>query len=194
MIKYLNHLDHELFEWIQLYMRSSMLDPFFLAFRDKNFWIPLYVFLISWVSFNFGKNTWKVFVLCIMTVIITDQMNSSVFKKYFQRDRPCNELYFKDQFVSALPCSGGYSFPSSHATNHMGVAVMIFLICGRLLGRLKWLFIFWALLIGFSQIYVGVHFPIDVLVGWLEGAFWALSLFLLSQYLNLFKINPNQSL
>lgn len=100
------------------------------------------MFLISWVSFNFGKQSWKVFILCVFTVIITDQMNSSVFKKYFQRDRPCNELYFKDQFVSALPCSGGYSFPSSHATNHMGVAVMIVLICSGLLGRWKWLLIF----------------------------------------------------
>lgn len=192
MIKYLNHLDHELFEWIQLYIRSATLDPFFLAFRDKNFWIPLYIFLISWVSFIFGKQSWKVFILCVITVIITDQMNSSVFKKYFQRDRPCNELYFKDQFVSALPCSGGYSFPSSHATNHMGVAVMIVLICSGLLGRWKWLLIFWALLIGFSQVYVGVHFPIDVVVGWIEGSFWAISLFWLSRYFSFFKIKPNQ--
>lgn len=188
MIKYLNHLDHELFEWIQMYLRSAMLDPFFLAFRDKNFWIPLYVFLISWIGFNFGKQAWKVFLLCVITVIITDQMNSSVFKKIVQRDRPCNELYFKDQFKSALPCSGGFSFPSSHATNHMGIAVMILLVGGGLLGRLKWLFISWALLIGFSQVYVGVHFPLDVTVGWIEGALWALGLFYLNQRLSLFKI------
>ena len=94
MIKYLSHLDHKLFEWIQTNLRTSTLDPIFLACRDKFFWIPLYIFLISWVCFNFRKQAWKVFVLALITIIVTDQMNSSVFKKIVQRDRPCNEVYF----------------------------------------------------------------------------------------------------
>lgn len=188
MIKYFSQLDHELFEWIQMHMRNSFLDPIFLAARDKLFWIPLYIILISWVGFKFGRQAWKLFLLILITIIVTDQMNSTLLKKLVRRDRPCNEVYFKDQFVPVLPCSGGYSFPSSHATNHMGIAVMIILTCGRYLGPFKWLFLVWALLIGFSQIYVGVHFPIDIAVGFLEGALLAYTIYSMSQKTKFFKL------
>lgn len=188
MIKYFSQLDHELFEWIQMHMRNSFLDPILLAARDKLFWIPLYIILISWVGFKFGRQAWKLFLLILITIIVTDQMNSTLLKKLVRRDRPCNEVYFKDQFVPVLPCSGGYSFPSSHATNHMGIAVMIILTCGRYLGPFKWLFLVWALLIGFSQIYVGVHFPIDIAVGFLEGALLAYTIYSMSQKTKFFKL------
>lgn len=188
MIKYFSQLDHELFEWIQMHMRNSFLDPIFLAARDKLFWIPLYIILISWVGFKFGRQAWKLFLLILITIIVTDQMNSTLLKKLVRRERPCNEVYFKDQFVPVLPCSGGYSFPSSHATNHMGIAVMIILTCGRYLGPFKWLFLVWALLIGFSQIYVGVHFPIDIAVGFLEGALLAFTIYSMSQKTKFFKL------
>ena len=188
MIKYFSQLDHELFEWIQMHLRYSFLDPIFLAARDKLFWIPLYIILISWVGFKFGRQAWKLFLLILITIIVTDQMNSTLLKKLVRRDRPCNEVYFKDQFVPVLPCSGGYSFPSSHATNHMGIAVMIILTCGRYLGPFKWLFLVWALLIGFSQIYVGVHFPIDIAVGFLEGALLAFTIYSMSQKTKFFKL------
>lgn len=188
MIKYFSQLDHELFEWIQMHMRNSFLDPILLAARDKLFWIPLYIILISWVGFKFGRQAWKLFLLILITIIVTDQMNSTLLKKLVRRERPCNEVYFKDQFVPVLPCSGGYSFPSSHATNHMGIAVMIILTCGRYLGPFKWLFLVWALLIGFSQIYVGVHFPIDIAVGFLEGALLAFTIYSMSQKTKFFKL------
>ena len=188
MIKYFSQLDHELFEWIQMHLRYSFLDPIFLAARDKFFWIPLYIILISWVGFKFGRQAWKLFLLILITIIVTDQMNSTLLKKLVRRDRPCNEVYFKDQFVPVLPCSGGYSFPSSHATNHMGIAIMIILTCGRYLGPFKWLFLVWALLIGFSQIYVGVHFPIDIAVGFLEGALLAYTIYSMSQKTKFFKL------
>lgn len=188
MIKYFSQLDHELFEWIQMHLRYSFLDPIFLAARDKLFWIPLYIILISWVGFKFGRQAWKLFLLILITIIVTDQMNSTLLKKLVRRERPCNEVYFKDQFVPVLPCSGGYSFPSSHATNHMGIAVMIILTCGRYLGPFKWLFLVWALLIGFSQIYVGVHFPIDIAVGFLEGALLAFTIYSMSQKTKFFKL------
>lgn len=188
MIKYFSQLDHELFEWIQMHLRYSFLDPIFLAARDKLFWIPLYIILISWVGFKFGRQAWKLFLLILITIIVTDQMNSTLLKKLVRRERPCNEVYFKDQFVPVLPCSGGYSFPSSHATNHMGIAIMIILTCGRYLGPFKWLFLVWALLIGFSQIYVGVHFPIDIAVGFLEGALLAYTIYSMSQKTKFFKL------
>lgn len=169
MLEYLDRIDHHLFEFVQLNFRSDFLDPVFLAFRDKYFWIPFYIFLLSGLFFKFNKKAWRIILVIILTITLTDQFNSNLLKKYFQRTRPCNEIYFKDQFKTVIDCSGGWSFPSSHATNHMGIASFLFFSCGVLLGRFRWLLFVWAILVGISQIYIGVHFPFDVVAGWIEG-------------------------
>ncbi|HEX5624840.1 MAG TPA: phosphatase PAP2 family protein [Saprospiraceae bacterium] len=169
MLDWLNLVDHKIFEWVQIHMRSAFADPVFLAFRDKHFWIPFYVFLISLLVFQYRRNAWKILILAIVTIAITDQLNSSVLKNYFQRERPCQEEYFKDQFTPVIGCSRGMSFPSSHATNHMGVAGLLFFTCKPVFGRWRWLLLAWAGLVGFSQIYIGVHFPFDILAGCVEG-------------------------
>ncbi|MEY2901476.1 MAG: hypothetical protein RLY89_582, partial [Bacteroidota bacterium] len=66
-------------------------------------------------------------------------------------------------------CGSGYSFTSSHATNHFAFAVFIFITMGQVLGKWKWAFLFWAGSVAYAQVYVGVHYPIDVLVGGLLG-------------------------
>lgn len=169
MLQYLDWLDHRVFEFIQDFFRNEVLDPVFLALRDKVFWIPLYIFLLSWLFVNYGKQGWKIFAAALVLVTITDQLNSTVIKSVFKRERPCREIYFKDHFVPVTDCSGGLSFPSTHATNHMGLATFLFFTCGNRMQKWKWLIIVWALLVGFAQVYVGVHFPADVIAGWLEG-------------------------
>ncbi len=169
MLQYLNRLDHKLFEFIQSNLRTDFWDPFFLAFRDKYCWIPLYIFLISWIFFSYGKSAWKVIAVSLVLITITDQLNSAVIKKQFKRDRPCMEIYFKDQFTPLINCSGGYSFPSSHATNHMALATLLFFTCFSRMKKWRYLLLFWAVLVGWSQVYIGVHFPLDVLAGWMEG-------------------------
>ncbi len=183
MLQDLNWVDHRLFEFIQLNCRIASLDPVFAAMRDKHCWIPLYIFLFAWICFNYGITCWKLVVVILLNVIISDQLNSSVLKPVFNRERPCKELYFKDQFNPVIDCSGGFSFPSSHATNHMALAVLLFLSCGYLMNRWKWLLIAWAVLVGWSQVYVGVHFPFDVVAGWIEGAIIAWVMFQVLVYL-----------
>jgi membrane-associated phospholipid phosphatase len=178
MLQYLNLIDHKLFECIQIYCRTEFMDPVFAAMRDKHFWIPVYIFLTSWICFQYGKSSWKLIMMGLIAITITDQLNSSVLKPIFQRERPCKEIYFKDQFSPVINCSGGYSFPSSHATNHMALAVLLFLSCGGFMRGWKWLLIFWAVLVSWSQVYVGVHFPFDVMAGWIEGAIIAWLLYL----------------
>lgn len=189
MIDFIDKVDHEVFEWIQLNLRNNKTDYWFTIFRDKHSWIALYLFLLVRLFFLFGKQTFKLIALVAILIFITDQLNSSVLKKWVKRDRPCNELYFKDGFTPAINCSGGYSFPSSHATNHMGIAVFLVLIFG--IGNWRFLLIPWAILIGFSQVYVGVHFPFDVMVGFVEGALIATSLYYLSKRTKLGFINNN---
>lgn len=182
MFQFLNTLDHQCFEYIQSNLRSSFADPLFLAFRDKLCWIPLYLFLLSWLVFNYGASAWKPIVFVLLTVGITDQLNSSLVKSIFKRDRPCKEMYFKDQFTPVIECSGGYSFPSSHATNHMGIASFLFFTCRRKMKSWAWLLIFWALLVGSAQVYIGVHFPFDVIIGWAEGFVIGYLLFLILRH------------
>lgn len=187
MIDFLDKIDHEIFEWIQFHLRNTQTDYWFTVFRDKHSWIALYLFLLVRLFFLFGIKTFRILALVILLITITDQLNSSVLKKWAQRDRPCNEIYFKDNFTPAINCSGGYSFPSSHATNHMGIAVFLVLIFNS--GIWRFLLIPWAVLIGFSQVYVGVHFPFDVMAGFMEGAIIAALLYYVSLKSKIWDVN-----
>ena len=82
-----------------------------------------YLFLIVFVFVNFGKNGWVWLLFAFITVLLTDQLSSSIVKNWVMRPRPCNDPVFSSQVRLLLDhCSGGYSFTSSHATNHFGVA------------------------------------------------------------------------
>jgi undecaprenyl-diphosphatase len=68
-------------------------------------------------------------------------------------------------------CSGGFSFTSSHAANHFGLAMFIFMTIQPLFKKYTWLFFIWAAVIAYAQVYVGVHYPLDIFVGALIGLF-----------------------
>jgi undecaprenyl-diphosphatase len=108
-------------------------------------------------------------VLTLLTFAITDFVSAKILKEYFERLRPCYspEVTFA---INNLPgCGGKYSMPSSHASNHFGLASLWFLIIQNTLQK-KWYWLWvWAMAIGFSQVYVGVHFPGDILFGSLFG-------------------------
>lgn len=124
----------------------------------------LWIALIIW-----GGKTGRIAAAGIVLVIaLADQFNSSVLKAIFERSRPC---HFVDDVLNVenvrllVGCGGGRSFPSSHAANNAAVAMLL----SWYYPRFKWWFIAFALTIGFSRIYVGVHFPIDVLSGFVVG-------------------------
>ena len=93
-------------------------------------------------------------------------MSSEVIKKSIERPRPCQTL---EHIEMRVHCGTGYSFTSSHATSHMALAVF-WVQLFTAWGRRRWWFIPWALLVGFAQIFVGVHYPLDVLSGFVLGA------------------------
>jgi undecaprenyl-diphosphatase len=139
-------------------------------FRESTFWIPFYLFLIVFVFVNFGKKGWVWLLFAFITVLLTDQLSSSIIKNWVQRPRPCADPLFSNQVRLLLDhCSGGYSFTSSHATNHFGVATFLFLTLGRYFGSWRYLLFIWAALICYAQVYVGVHYPLDVVFGAILG-------------------------
>jgi len=162
--------DQSLFVYINQVATHPLTDTLMPFFRESTLWIPFYLFLIVFVFVNFGKKGWVWLLFAFITVLLTDQFSSSIIKNWVQRPRPCADPLLYGQVRLLLDhCSGGYSFTSSHATNHFGVATFLFVTLGRYFGNWKYLLFIWAALICYAQVYVGVHYPLDVVFGALLG-------------------------
>lgn len=166
----LTALDQSCFVWFNQKATNPFFDAVMPLMRESTFWIPLYLFLIIFVFVNFGKKGWVWLLFAVLTVLLTDQISSGLIKKWVQRPRPCFDPNFYSQVRMLLDhCSGGYSFTSSHATNHFGIATFLFTTLGSYFGNWKYLLFIWASLICYAQVYVGVHYPLDVIMGALLG-------------------------
>lgn len=163
--------DSWLFLKINTVFTHPLLDTIFPLWRDSELWVPFYLFLIVLAIVNFGKKAGSWILFAIINVALTDQASSSLIKNWFARIRPCNEELLVGKMRLLLEhCSGGFSFTSSHATNHFGFAMFVFLTTRHLFEKWgKWLFV-WAATISYGQVYVGVHYPIDILFGALLGS------------------------
>lgn len=105
----------------------------------------------------------------LVTFGLGDFTSASIIKPEVMRVRPCNDVPFKEQVTTRVRCGSGYSMPSSHATNHFAIGVFILMLFRRQWKPIVWLSIVWAASISFAQIYVGVHYPGDILVGAMLG-------------------------
>lgn len=138
--------------------------------RDRFFWIPLYVALASFVVWKFGTAKGAFFILAVIVAAsLADVTSSRLIKENVERLRPCNEPEIKEQVNLLIHCGGGYSFTSSHAANHFAVAVFLCFTLGRLYRRIRLPLLLWAASIAYGQVYVGVHYPLDVICGALLG-------------------------
>lgn len=163
-------IDTLLFHFINQDIANPVFDTVLPIMRSKVFWIPLYAFLIAFLFFNYKAKSAIIFIcFLLINVGITDFTSSSIIKKNVKRTRPCNQLELQHQVRTLVRCGSGYSFTSSHATNHFGLAAFLILTLGKLIRLIRLPLFLWAAIIGFSQIYVGVHFPLDVLFGSLLG-------------------------
>lgn len=163
--------DVELFYNINTVWTNSFLDHNFPWWRDATTWYPLYLFLLLFIFINFGWRAWPWVLFIAINVTITDQLSSSFIKEWVQRIRPCRDPEMVEYVRMLLNhCSGGNSFPSSHATNHFGAAFFIFFTLKKYTGKWIYLFFFWAASVSYGQVYVGVHYPSDVLGGTILGS------------------------
>lgn len=161
-------LDRELFLFLNN-LGSEQWDWLWIALSDKWMAIPFYAILLFLL---FKKLGWKPTLITLLVVALlitaTDQL-ANIFKHGFERPRPCRQEGVMEmaRFVAAR--CGRFGFFSAHAANSMGVVVFLGLIFRRFYKYLYLLLIFWALLVSYSRIYLGVHYPGDVLTGWFFG-------------------------
>ena len=162
--------DRSLFRLINRQWSNAFFDSIMPWLRNGSTWAPLYLFLLVFVASNFKKRSgwWIVFFIC--TVALTDMAGTYLFKHNFQRLRPC----FDPELAGSIRllinnCSGGYSFTSNHAANHFGMATFFFFSFRHVLPKIAWIGFLWAAAIAYAQVYVGVHYPFDVLGGAILG-------------------------
>lgn len=164
--------DSALFQWINDGLSNRLFDTLLPWCRERWFWAPFYLFLLVFVLLNeAGKRRRHFLFGLLLTVAVADFTSSKVIKIWVGRARPCNDPALSSAVHLRLPgCGSGYSFPSSHAANHFAVAVYCMPFFRRFARWTAPVLFLWAALIGFSQIYVGVHYPFDVLCGALLGS------------------------
>ncbi len=173
MITQLIDWDKELFLLIHNGMASPYLDGFMLLLREAKTWIPLYLFFAFVAIKKYKLNGLLFIVFTALVVIFTDRFSAGFMKPFFERLRPCHnpEFLAEGHIRNILNCGGYYGFVSSHAANHFGLAVMFSYFFKQVADYkfINWIFYFWAGLISFAQVYVGKHYPADVLVGATSG-------------------------
>ncbi|MGK6353313.1 phosphatase PAP2 family protein [Parapedobacter sp. DT-150] len=170
MIDQLVSLDQEVFLAINQGLSNSFFDWLMPMLRNPYTWAPLYLFIIVFCIRNYRKKGILIVLFILITFGVADALSSSVIKKSIKRVRPCNDIEFKEEVNLLVRCGSGYSFTSSHATNHFAIAMVLVMIFYRRWKHILWLGLSWAAIISIAQVYVGVHYPLDIIGGALLGS------------------------
>ncbi|MDX2414993.1 MAG: phosphatase PAP2 family protein [Bacteroidales bacterium] len=162
-------LDKSLFLFLNSF-NSPFWDSVMWIVSARLTWVPLYLAIIIMLGYKERKKLLVILPFLILTVVLTDQVTLHCFKNIFERFRPCYEPSL-DGLVHIVngKCGGKFGFVSSHASNTFGIATM-----SLLLMRHNWfsvLILLWASFVSYSRIYLGVHYPGDILGGALLGIF-----------------------
>jgi len=162
-------IDSDLFLFLNS-LHTDWLDKVMVLITDMWAWFPLYLLLIYWMVKQYGKRCWWIFLAVGIVVLCTDQLASHVCKPVFQRLRPCYNPDFQDLIYLPKGLAGGkYGFVSSHAANTFGVAAFLTPALRKYRPWPAIVLYFWAFISSYSRIYIGYHYPGDILCGAILG-------------------------
>lgn len=168
MLETLQHIDQELFLFLNG-LHSSFFDFVMYWVSNKFIWIPLYAWFIYEIIKKYKKQSILILILVAVMITMSDQI-TVFFKNYFERPRPCH-----DEHIAYLvhtvkdSCGGPYGFMSGHAASSFALAAFLIPIIGGRFRYFKFLLIIWASLVAYSRVYLGVHYPGDIICGALFG-------------------------
>lgn len=159
-------LDQQLFLFLNS-LHSTFWDQVMVVISERVTWIPLYMAILVALWYRYRNKFWIIVLAIALAMGASDQV-SVLIKKAVKRPRPCHEITLEGEVYTVNGrCGGAYGFVSSHATNSFSVALLTLLLLKK-----RWLtisMILWALVVGYSRIYLGVHYPGDVICGSLLG-------------------------
>ncbi len=160
LLRYINYCwQNPFFDWLMPFLRNTEI------------WVPFYLFFILFVLFNYRKAGWWWLLAAVCTPILTDFISSHFIKEAIVRLRPCNDLALASwlRFPEGLYRPQSSSFTSSHAANHFGIAMYLFHTLKNSIGKKAWFFFVWAAIVCYAQMYIGVHYPVDIIGGAIVG-------------------------
>lgn len=167
-------LDRKIFLELNSSFHNPWLDQLMMFLSTTTAWIPLYLVLVYLLIKNYRKQTWMVLLAVALTILLADQITSSIMKPFFERLRPSHEPSLAERVYIVNQYRGGkFGFASSHAANTFGIATLMSLALRMYRPWISLLFL-WALGVGYTRIYLGVHYPGDILAGYVVGFFCAL--------------------
>ena len=168
MLDQLLHNDTEFFLFLNNLGNSSW-DGFWLFVTAKWSSIPIYAFLLYLVYRNYGLKGTLVIVVCVALMITATDQISNLFKNGIRRPRPCQVEELKEHMRFIAGGCGRFGYFSAHAASSMAAAVFLGLSLQKWYKYLPYLLLFWAVVTAYSRIYLGVHYPLDVVSGMAFG-------------------------
>jgi len=165
MLESLIEFDQQLFLWLNGF-HADWLDPIMLFITNRNPWIPLYALILFFVIKQLRWQSWSMLLAFAVLITLADQAASGFFKPFFERLRPCHEPSIQAMVHMVKGCGGKFGFASSHASNTVALATFLWLIYRNVYAKMM---IVWAIVVSYSRIYVGVHYPGDIIMGAILG-------------------------
>lgn len=168
MLQQLRELDRELFIYFNS-MQSPFWDTFMTYMSSRVFWVPMYMLILAYLMYYYRKRSILQIGAMVIAVAAADLISSRFFKPFFARLRPCHDESLSEVVNMVSGCGGRFGFISSHAANTFAFAAALCLILDKRYRIFKVFLLIWASIVSYSRIYLGVHYPGDVLGGALLG-------------------------